>query len=46
MVLVLVLVSLQVLRDGTKLDHASISSKISATSSRGGVRDGARGTVI
>ena len=32
--------------EGTKIDHASTSSKISATSSGRGVRGGARGTVI
>ena len=32
--------------EGTKVDHASVSSKISRTSSGSDVRDGARGTVI
>jgi hypothetical protein len=42
----LALVPVAVLRDGAKIDHASTSSKISATSSGSGVRGGARGTVI
>jgi hypothetical protein len=47
--LVLALALVPVLRglaEGTKMDHGSTSSKISATSSRGGVRGDARRTVI
>ena len=49
LVLLLVLVLGSVLRgaeEGTKTDHASMSSKISATSNGSGVRGGAHGTVI
>jgi hypothetical protein len=45
-VLLLALVPVPVLRDSAKIDHASTSSKVSATSSGSGVRGGARGTVI
>ncbi len=43
------LVAVLVLRrpaEGAKTDHASMSSKMSATSRGSGVRGGARGTVI
>ena len=47
LVLVLELGSVpRVPEEGTKMDHASMSSKISATSIGSGVRGGARGTVI
>jgi hypothetical protein len=45
LVLLLALVPVPVLRDRAKIDHASTSSKVSATSSGSGVRGGARGTV-
>ena len=42
----LVLLALLLGLEGTKVDHASVSSKTSATSSGSNVRDDARGTVI